>query len=65
MKFYDLTNFEDEPIAEIIEFDDGACVLKFYIFKKIHCFDDFQQIETFIKNKMRLTNYKLIHNWVD
>ena len=63
MKFYDLTNFEDELIGEVVEFDDGACVLKFSIYKKMHCFDDYPKLANYLKS-LRLQNVKLFENGV-
>ena len=63
MEFYDLLSFEEEHIADIIMFDDGACVLKFNIFKKIHCFDNFDKLQKALK-VYRLGNYKLVKNGV-
>lgn len=61
MEFYDLLSFKDEHIADIIMFDDGACVLKFNIFSKIHCFDNFDKLQKALRN-YRLGSYKLIKN---
>ena len=63
MEFYDLLNFEDEHIADVIVFDDGACVLKFNIYKGIYCFDDLDKLKEFLK-ELKLENYQLIHNGV-
>ena len=63
MKFYDLVNSEEELIGEIVEFEDGACVLKFSIYKKMHCFDDYDKLKNFLK-QLRLIDVKIIENGV-
>ena len=65
MKFYDIANLDDEQIADIIEFEDGVCVLKLCIYSKVHCFDNFKKLHTFLNKTLRLNNYKLIHNGLD
>ena len=64
MNFYDVVSFEDDPIGDIIEFDDGVCILKFNIYKKAHCFDTFTKLEKFMK-VIRLQDYKIIKNGVE
>lgn len=63
MNFFDLCNLDDEHIADIIIFEDGSCVLKFDIFLKIHCFDDFEKLQKALK-AFRLGNYKMVQNGV-
>lgn len=65
MKFFDVANLDDEPIAEIIEFEDQTCVLKLCVYSKIHCFDNFQKLRVFLNKKLRLTNFKIIQNGLE
>ena len=64
MNFYNVVNSKDEPLADIVEFEDGSCVLKFYIFKKIHCFDNFAKLRKYMES-MRLNDIKIIFNGIE
>ena len=65
MEFWDLVNDNDEPLADIIEFDDGIFVLKFNTFGKVYCFDDIFKLIRYVQNLRLSGGYKLIKNGVD
>lgn len=62
MKFSDLVDSKDNLIGEIIEFDDGVCILKLCIIRKVYCFDNPNQLQNYIFNSLRLKDIKIITN---
>lgn len=64
MKFLDLIDSKENLIGEIIEFDDGVCILKLCIIRKVYCFDNFNKLQKYIFNSLRLKDVKIITNGV-
>lgn len=62
MKFSDLVDSKDNLIGEIIEFDDGVCILKLCIIRKVYCFDNPNKLQNYIFNSLRLKDIKIITN---
>ena len=64
MKFSDLVDSKDNLIGEIIEFDDGVCILKLCIIRKVYCFDNPNKLQNYIFNSLRLKDITIVNNGI-
>lgn len=62
MNFLDLCDLQNNHLGDIIIFEDNSCVLKFNIFKKIYCFDNFEKLQKHLK--AHRLDCKIIENGV-